>query len=149
MTQALNFLVKFGLVLVYILKVCRKKPSLILLTKNISNSLLEFFPFIYLSRIINYWGSVFTLYLTWRPFILGCVLSAFFFILSSFFFLSVFSLIDINDLQGSKEGKGNHYFSCFQLPLAKEHLSHLDLYHSFSLDLFVITRLIANETCSS
>ena len=40
--RALYFLVKFGLVLIYILKVHRKKSSSILLRKNMSNSLLAF-----------------------------------------------------------------------------------------------------------
>ena len=40
--RALYFLVKFGLVPIYILKVHRKKSSSILLRKNMSNSLLAF-----------------------------------------------------------------------------------------------------------
>ena len=103
------FLVKFDLVLIYILKVYRKKSSSILLRKNMFNSLLIFFFWkactfssferflcwksrnysqIYLSGIINYWGSILTLYITWGAF------SLFFFFLSflfSFlFFLSFF-----------------------------------------------------------
>ena len=38
------------------------------------------------SWIVNYWGSIFTLYLKWGAFSLVCVLSVFF-----FFFLSSFS----------------------------------------------------------
>ena len=82
------FLVIFDLILIYILKVYRKKSSSILLRKNMFNSLLTFFFWkactflrfenfsfenlettpstflsklsseIYLSRIINYWGSI-------------------------------------------------------------------------------------------
>ena len=114
------FLVKFGLVLIYILKVYRKKSSSIVLRKIkyvhyldfsfekhvpsqvlIDSSdksletapsafLLRFSAEIYFSRIINYWGIIFTLYLTWGAFSLVCVLSAFFFL--AFLFLSVFSL---------------------------------------------------------
>ena len=40
--QGFYFFVKFGLVLIYILKVYRKKFSSILLRKNISNSYLHF-----------------------------------------------------------------------------------------------------------
>ena len=38
-----HFLVKFGLVLIYILKVYRKKSSSIFLRKNLRNLLLAFF----------------------------------------------------------------------------------------------------------
>ena len=40
--QGLRFLVKFGLVLIYILKVYHKKSSSILLKKHMFNSLLNF-----------------------------------------------------------------------------------------------------------
>ena len=40
--QGFYYFVKFGLVLIYILKVYRKKSSSILLRKNISNSYLHF-----------------------------------------------------------------------------------------------------------
>ena len=115
------FLVKFDLVLIYILKVYRKKSSSILLRKNMFNSLLIFFFWkactfssferflcwksrnysqIYLSGIINYWGSILTLYITWGAFSLVCVLSVFFsFFLSCFLFLflSAFSLTNTNN----------------------------------------------------
>ena len=106
--QGFYFFVKFGLVLIYILKVYRKKSSSILLRKNMFNSLLAFcfwkactfssferflcwkfrnYSQIYLSGIINYWDSILTLYITWRVFSLVCVLSVFFsFFLSCFFF---------------------------------------------------------------
>ena len=105
--QGFYFFVKFGLVLIYILKVYRKKSSSILLRKNMFNSLLAFcfwkactfssferflcwksrnYSQIYLSGIINYWGSILTLYITWGAFSLVCVLSVFFsFFLSCFF----------------------------------------------------------------
>ena len=50
------------------------------------------FSEIYLSRIINYWDSIFTLYLTRGTFSLVCVLSVFFlsFVLLFFFFYRYF-----------------------------------------------------------
>ena len=126
--QGFYFFVKFGLVLIYILKVYRKKSSSILLRKNMFNSLLAFcfwkactfssferflcwksrnYSQIYLSGIINYWGSILTLYIKWEGLSLVCVLFALFlFFLPSFFlFLLVFSLTDTNDsLDGTGEG---------------------------------------------
>ena len=105
--QDFYFCVKFGLVLIYKLKFYRKKSSSILLRKNIFNSLLAFcfwkactfsnferflcwksrnYSQIYLSGIINYWGSILTLYITWGAFSLVCVLSVFFSFFISFFF---------------------------------------------------------------
>ena len=118
MIQDFYFFVKFGLVLIYILKVYRKKSSSILLRKNMFNSLLAFcfwkactfssferflcwksrnYSQIYLSGTMNYWGSILTSYITWGAFSLVCVLSVFFFFLSFLFFslfLLVFSLTD-------------------------------------------------------
>ena len=115
-SQDFHFKVKFGLVLIYILKVYCKKSSSILLRKNIFNSF--FFSFekhvpsqiskdfsneniktapstflkkiwseIYLSWIINYWVSIFILSLTWGAFSLVCVPS----VLVLCFFLLFFS----------------------------------------------------------
>ena len=105
--QGFYFFVKFGLVLIYILKVYRKKSSSILLRKNIFNSLFAFcfwkectfssferflcwksrnYSQIYLSGTMNYWGSILTSYITWGAFSLVCVLSVFFFFLSFLFF---------------------------------------------------------------
>ena len=98
-----------------------------------STFLSKFSSEIYLFRIINYWGGIFTLYLTWGAFSLACVLSCFsrIFFLSFFFFfflfLSVFSLQDSNDLRDSREGRGNHYFSYFPIPSS----------YSFSLSRFL------------
>ena len=56
-----------------------------------------------------------------------CSILVFFFFLSfllAFFFLiflSVFSLTAINDSQGCRERRGNHYFSCFPLPPTHEY----------------------------
>ena len=163
--QDFYFLVKFGLVLTYILKVSSKNSSSILLRKNMFNLLLAFFFWkacsfssflcqsletvtsiflskssseIYLSPIINCWGRIFTLYLTWESFSLVCVLSLFFsFFLSFFLFLSVFSLTSTNDSQDSREGiKHKHSFSSSKF------------LHFCLIDLFVITRLIVDEICS-
>ena len=114
--QALTFFVKFDLVLIYILKVYRRKSSSILLRKNMFNSLLAFcfwkactfssferflcwksrnYSQIYLSGIINYWGSILTLYITWGAFSLVCVLSVFFsFFLSCYFSFSICIFLD-------------------------------------------------------
>ena len=114
--QGFYIFAKFGLVLIYILKVYRKKSSSILLRKNMFNSLLAFcfwkactfssferflcwkfrnYSQIYLSGIINYWDSILTLYITWGVFSLVCVLSAFFpFFLSCFFSFSIDIFLD-------------------------------------------------------
>ena len=115
-SQDFHFKVKFGLVLIYILKVYCKKSSSILLRKNIFNSF--FFSFekhvpsqiskdfsneniktapstflkkiwseIYLSWTINYWVSIFTLSLTWGAFSLVCVPSVFVLCFFLLFFL--------------------------------------------------------------
>ena len=112
--QGFYFLVKFSLVLIYRLKVYREKSASILLRKNMfifsfekhvpsqvfkrfpveslettpSNFLSKFFWDL-LSPIINCWGSIFTIYLTWGVISLVCVVSVFFF-LSFFFFFSLF-----------------------------------------------------------
>ena len=65
-----------------------------------------------------------------------------------FLFLSVFSLTDTND---SYDGTGERIiiFLAFHLhTLMNIYLIHRDFYHLGLLDLFVITRLIADETCS-
>ena len=132
--QGFYFFVKFDLILVYLLKVYRKKSPSILLRKNMFDSLLAFcfwktctfsnferflcwksrnYSHIYLSGIINYWGNILTLYITWGAFSLVCVLSVFSFFPVFFLFLSVFSLTDTSD---SWDGRGNNYFSCFLLP---------------------------------
>ena len=117
--QGFYFSVKFGLVLIYILKAYHKNPlrfcwekicwiyylhfslemhapsqflkdfSVENLKTIPSSFLSKFASEIYFSRIINYWGSIFTLYLTWGEFSLVCVLSVFFF---SFFLPFYFSL---------------------------------------------------------
>ena len=117
-----------------------------------STFLSKFSSEIYLSRIINYWGSIFTLYLMWGAFSLVCVLSTFFFFLSLFFFFS-FSvgifLTDTNDSQDSRDVEEIIIFLAFDFHLLTNiHLAHRDFYHFFLIGLSVITRLIAHETCS-
>ena len=114
--------------------------------------LSKFSSEIYLSRIINHWGSSFTLYLMWGAFSLVCVLSIFFFFFSLFFFFS-FSvgifLTDTNDSQDSRDVEEIIIFLTFNFHLLRNiHLAHRDFYHFFLTDLSVITRLIAHETCS-
>ena len=104
-----------------------------------STFLSTFSSEIYLSRIINYWGIIFTLYLTWGAFILVCVLSASFFLsffLLFFLFLSVFSLTDTNESKGSREGRGNHYFTCIPLPPA----------HRYSFSSLRFLSLVFNQS---
>ena len=104
--QGFYFFVKFGLVLIYKLKVygkilfdlIEKKYvqfiTCIFLMKAFTFSSFERFlcwksrnySQIYLSGIINYWGSILTLYITWATFSLVCVLSVFF----SFFLVFLF-----------------------------------------------------------
>ena len=179
--QGFYFFVKFGLVLIYIWKVYRKKSSSIVqcsihylhfsFEKHVPSQVLKDFSVedletiprtflskfsseIYLSRIINYWGSIFTSYLTWETFSLVCVLSAFFsfFIFVLFLFLPVFSLTDTSDSQDRREQRGNHWLFCFPLlpiPIPTNiDLVHRDFYHFFLIDLFVITRVLADEICS-
>ena len=97
--------------------------------------LSKFSSDIYFSRFINYWASIFTLYLTWGAFSLVCVLSVFFFFLSfiSFLFFSRYFLwqtLTIHSVAG--KGEGTITFLVFHLlPLANIHLVHWDFYHFF------------------
>ena len=161
--QDFYFLVKFGLVLIYISKVCRKKSSSILLRKNMFNSLLafffckactsssfqrfsvenlettpsnflpKFFCEIYLSTIINYWGSICALHLTWGAFRLVCVVSVFFsFFLLIFFFCWYFpwQTLTIHKIAGMGEGIIVFLVLHFH-PLTNIHLVHWDFYYFF------------------
>ena len=111
---------------------------------------------IYLSRIIKYWGSTFTLYLTWGALSLVCVLSVFFFFfplsfsLLFFFFYRYFlyQTLTIHWISGKGEGIIIFLVSHFYL-FMNIHLVLRDFYHFFLIDLFVITRLIANDTYST
>ena len=60
-----------------------------------------------LSSIIDYWGSIFTLYLTWGAFSLVCVVSVIFFFLSFFFFFYWYfpwQALAIHRIAGKAEG---------------------------------------------
>ena len=163
--QSFYFFVKFGLVLIYILlKVYRRKSSSILLRKNMFNSLLAFcfwkactfssferflcwksrnYSQIYLSRIINYWDSILTLYIKWGAFS-WFVFYPYFFLFYQYFH---WQTLTIHKIGGT--GEGIIIFLVFHFhPLTNIHLIHRDFYHLFLLDLFVITILIADETCS-
>ena len=129
--QDFQFLVKFGLVLVYILKVYREKSSSILLRKkyvqfitcifllkkcffsslkDFSAETLETTPSTFLpkfsceiclSQSIKYWDSIFTSYLTWEAFSLVCVLPVFLF----FFFLHFFLFLLVFSLRGTNNSQ--------------------------------------------
>ena len=116
MKQGFYFFVKFGLVLICILKVYHKKSSSILLRKNMFNSItciffkkkhvnsqvlkdfsvenLEGTSSTFLSKfsseiylsLINYCSSIFTPYLSCGAFSLICFYPCLFFFLSFFFF---------------------------------------------------------------
>ena len=156
--QGFYFLAKFGLILFYILKVYRKKfssiywekicsiyylyfSSIFLFLQVLKDSSVEdvatapsifhskFSSGIHLSWIINYWGSIFTLYLTWGGFILVCVLFVFFsFFLSFFFFFNQYfpwQVLTIHRIAG--KGEGIIIFLVFHFhPLRNIHLVNLD-----------------------
>ena len=172
--QGVYFLVKLGLVLIYILKLYRKKSCSILLRKNMFNSLLAFFFWkactfssierflcwksrnysqIYLSRIINYWDSIYhyikrekrSVWLVFYPY--------FYFFLSFFFFFFFYwylpwQTLTIHKIGGTGEGINIFLVLHFHL-LTNINLIHRDFYRLFLLDLFAITRLIPDESCSS
>ena len=142
--QGFYLLDKFGLVLIYILKFYCKKSSSILLKNNMFNLLIAFFHytlfkyFYIIPNVMSVWFGLYSI----RIFFLS-------FFLLLFLFISVFSLTDTNYSQHSRKGRGNHYFSCFLLPPAHEHsFSSSRFLPLFLIDLFVITRLIADEACS-
>ena len=90
-----------------------------------STFLSRFSSEVYVSRIINYWGSIFTLYLTWGAFSLAYVLSI-------FFFYRYFRWQTLKRKGNeSREGSGNHYFFCFLLPPAHENSFSLSRYLPF------------------
>ena len=81
-----------------------------------STFLSKFSSEIYLSRIINYWGSIYrSVSFVFCP----CFIISF---IIFFLFLSIFSLTDTSDSRGYKERRGNPYFSCFPLPLPHYHI---------------------------
>ena len=109
-----------------------------------STFLSKFSSEIYLSRIINYWGSIFTLYLTRGTFSLVCVLSSFFsFFLLFFFFYRYFpwQTLTIDRIAG--KGEGIIIFLVFNLhPLTNIHLVQLRFLEPFFLlKLILLARL--------
>ena len=116
------------------------------------SALFARFSEIYLSQIINYWGSIFTLHLTWGAFSVVCVLSVFFFFLSSFsnlffYWYSLWQTLPIHRIIG--KGEGIIIFLVFHfLLLTNISLVHRDFYYFFLIDLFAIIRLTADGTCS-
>ena len=98
---------------------------------------------IYSSRIIYYWGSIFTLYLTEER-------SAWF-VIYPYSSCQYFTCQTITNYRMSGKGEGIIIFLVFYFhPLANIHLVYRDFYHFFLINLFVIiTRLIADVTCSS
>ena len=170
------------MVLIYLLKIYRKKtlqfywekscsvhylhfsfekhvPSQVLkdfsvenLETNHSTFFLKFSSEFYFSRIITYWGIIFTLYLKWGAFNLFCVLSVFFFLSFLFFFIFYWyfpwQTLAIHRIAG--DGERIMIFLAFYFYLLRNiHLLYRDFYHFCLIDIFVITRVIADETCSS
>ena len=90
-------------------------------------------PQIYISSIINYWGGILILYMTWRTFSLVCVLSIFFSLFISFFFFFIFYRYFLwETLAIRRDEKGNYYFSCFPLPPSNEHSFNLSTFLPFT-----------------
>ena len=124
------------------------------LETTLSPFLSKFSSDIHLSPIINYWGSIFMLYLTWRAFSVVCVLSTSFFFLSFSFFSTGIFPDRHKRLTGSQgRERGILYFSYFPLPPAQEHSLSSSrflslLFSLYLIDLFVITTLITDNTCS-
>ena len=93
-------------------------------TPSTSLSKFSFEVYLYLSRIIDYCGSIFTLHLTSGVFSLVCVLSVFFsFFLSFFLFFFLYryfpwQILTIQRIVGKREGI---IIICFPLPPAREH----------------------------
>ena len=72
------------------------------------------------------------------------------FFLLIFLFLLIFSLTETSDSQDSREGRWNNYFSFFHFhPLTNIHLVYRDFHPFFLINLFIIARLVANESFAS
>ena len=110
------------------------------LETTLSTLLSKFSSKIYLSRIINYRGSIFALYLTWGAFSLVCVLSAFFFFILFFFFLFFYlhfpwQTLTIHKMAGKREGI--IIFLVFHFyQLTNIHSVDRNFYHFFFIDHF-------------
>ena len=110
----------------YVLTQVLKNFSVENLENTPSTFLSKFSSEIYLSRIINYLGSIFTLYLTWGAFSLVCVLSIFF----SFFFF--FYWYFPWQTQITAKGEEILIFLVFHFkPLTNIHLVYRDFYHFY------------------
>ena len=112
-SQDFRFKVKFGLVLIYILKVYCKKSSSILLRKNIFNSFFFSFEKHVPSQISKDFSNE---NIKTAP---STFLKK---IWSEIFFYLYIPLHKLKISQDRMEGRGNHQFSCFPLPPAHEHL---------------------------
>ena len=164
--QDFYFLVKFGLALIYISKVCRKNPLRFYwekicsihylhfsfekhvpsqVFKGFSVENLETTPSNFLSKFFS-WDIISNV----RSVQFGLCCNRIFF--SFFFFVFFYSYfpwqtLTIHRIAGI--GEGIIVFLVFHFhPLTNIHLVHRDFYHFFLINLFVITRLIADETSS-
>ena len=116
--QGLYSLVKFCLVVIYILKIYRKN----ILFDFIEKKNVQFLNCVFLFKSMYF--SSFERFLCWKS--RNCSVwfafyPYFFAFFCFFFFLSVFSVKDTNVSQNSSEWRGNHYFSCFPRPSAHEY----------------------------
>ena len=130
-------------------------PSQVLkdfLTENLetisSTFLSKFSSEIYLSGSIHYWGNILTLYLTREAFSLVCVVFVFFSFLSSIFCYRYFPWQTLTNHRIAGTGEGILFFVYHFYPITNFALIHRGFYHLFVLDLFIITKLIADDTCS-
>ena len=160
--QGFYFLVKFGLVLIYRLKVYRKKYSSILLRKNMLNfsfekhvpsqvfkgfsvENLETTPSNFISKFF-FWDIIPNV----RSVQFGlCCIRIFFLSFFFFFFYWYFPWQTLTVHRIAGMGEEIIVFLAFHFhPLTSIHLVHRDFYHFFLINISIITRLIADETSS-
>ena len=112
--------------------------------------LSKFLSETFLSQIIHYRDSIFTLCLKWGAFSLVCALSAFFSpFFFVFFFYWYFSWQTLTIRRITRKGEEVLIFHVFHFHLLTNiHLVYRDFYRFCLVDLFIITRLIGDETCS-
>ena len=113
--------------------------------KTTSSTFLSKFSFeIHVSRLINYWDSIFTLYATWLT--LVCFFPPVFFFFFFFFYRYLpWQTLTIHRIAGKGEGITIFLFSTSNTS-QNIHLVHRVFYHFFLIDLFVTARLIADKT---
>ena len=157
--QGFYFLVKFGLVLIYRLKVYRKKYSSILLRKNMLNfsfekhvpsqvfkgfsvENLETTPSNFISKFF-FWDIIPNV----RSVQFGLCCIRIFFLSFFFYWYFPWQTLTIHRIVGMGEGIFVFLFFHFH-PLTNIHLVHRDFYHFSLINLFIITRLIAYKTSS-